>query len=278
MIEVSLLLLTLLVEALVVCMVILIIWLLVFIKHKKNDRAAVKKLIQQIKHQSKTRLEETGSFLNEKYRFEGKELKQAIKSIDRAEKKFVQTFINVYLKRDAHGLTAMDATVAEMIDTYKSLSPVMPEADDTVSASDLEQELSELKAINTKLADELHITKETMSNMISEFGNMFGGGKDHELDQDEVVEKVKSHEAKENRALVDDDIEIESIEPSEISEHAEVDVTDLAPIDQEIGDQKIDDQLIDKGAIENKKTSPPMENIDDEVDDLLNSIDLSDTK
>lgn len=270
MIEVSLLLFTLITEALVVCLVIISISVLLFLKRRKKDRVAARKLIDQVKHQSKTRLQTTSSFLNDKYRFEGDELQRAVKSIDQAEKKFIQKIINVYLNRDAHGLNSMDACVAEMIDTYKDLSPVMPEAEVAPSMdSEAAQELLELKDKNAKLTEELNITKETMTNMIGEFGNMFGGGKDHELDKSEVVEKVTGHETNEHpegTELSQNDIEVDSAEQSvemvaEDKNQIVVEGSDEGQSKPKTEDKVREDELIVE---------------DDEVDELLNSIDLSD--
>ena len=127
MIEVSTLLFSLIVEGFLVLLIVLFALVLFNFRRKNTDRLAVHKLIDQLKQQSKVRMEQTGSFLNEKYRFEGNDLKKAVKSIDKAEKKFMQKIINVYLKRDADRLISMDAWVAELIETYKSLSPVMPD-------------------------------------------------------------------------------------------------------------------------------------------------------
>lgn len=273
MIEVSLLLFTLITEALVVCLVIISISILLLLKRRKKDRVAAKKLIDQVRHQSKTRLQTTSSFLNDKYRFEGDELQRAVKSIDKAEKQFIQKIINVYLNRDAHGLNSMDACVAEMIDTYKDLSPVMPEADAAPSMdSEAAQELLELKDLNAKLTEELNITKETMTNMIGEFGNMFGGGKDHELDKSEVVEKVTGHETKEHPVVTETELSHDEIEVDSAEQRGETITEDTNQI------------VVDGSGQGQSKKTKPEDKVredeliveDDEVDELLNSIDLSD--
>jgi hypothetical protein len=247
------------VEALVVCLVAITIWMVISIKKKKRDQAAAKALIAQIKDQSRTRLQKTELFLAEKYRLEGNELHKAVESIDKAEKKFMQNMINIYLQRDAQRLTSMDALIAEMIDTYKSYTPVVP---------DTGQEVAELKEINEKLTDELRVTKENMTSMASEFGNMFGGGKDTKLDEEEVVEKVivrgKTPQSDE-KDIDTDDIEIDTVETSETPVLQE-DVETALGVDKQ------------KAETEKKKSVPEQELDDEDVDELLNSIDLSDTK
>ena len=267
MIEISLMLLALLIEGLVVAVVLLIVMTVIGLRRNSRDRHAVETLIEQVRHQSQTRMETTGSFLSEKYSFEGDELDKAVKAIDKSEKKFMQSFANVYLKRDSEKLVSLDASLAELIDVYKSLSPATPPAESVVD-DDTIAELEELRVLNAGLKEELNITKETMANMISEFGNMFGGGSNHELGKHEVIEKVEKKKStaetssadqekgdsvpatEEASSVLDDDIVVSTneldIEPELESESPEV---------------ADDDVLADEG-----------------VEELLNGIDLASDK
>lgn len=318
MIEVSTVLFSLLVEGFIVLLVALLVILYLAYKKKTKDRIAIKKLIDQLKQQSRIRMEETGSFLSEKYRFEGNELEKAIKSIDKAEKKFMQKVINVYAKRNSENLISLDAWVAELIETYKGLSPVMPEVDEqqanTSASAESEGEVLRLTELNESLAEELKITKETMGNMISEFGNMFGGGSEHELEQNEVMEKMtestteihsvdvaipedeanhpKSGHEVENQ--VDDSIEESSPVVENSSEDAENDTgtgeIDLGGIDELMDDISVETNELDSSeepvTVDKKKEEARKEEIkknneitdgilDDDIDDLMDSLDLS---
>ncbi len=196
MIEISLVMFSLLVEILLVLIVILGPILFIYFKHKQKDKKAVKQLVGQVNKQSKLRLQATGSFLSDKYLLEGDDLNKAINSIDQTEKKFIQKIINLYIKRDATALASVDAYLAEVIDGYKNLSPAVPKQEtETVQVQDpaMEEELNKLRHEKAQLTEELSITKETMSNMISEFGSMFGGGQGHDLGKLEVVEKVSKN-------------------------------------------------------------------------------------
>jgi len=260
MIEISVLLFSLFIEGFFILLVILLVWVFLVFRKKKRERRAVGKLVDQLKQQSHTRIEVTGSFLHEKYRFEGDELKKTVKAIDKSEKEFFQKLIKVYLKRDAESLISMDASVAELVDIYKSLSPIMPEAVASEETEEIKQkqvEIENLKESNAKLEEELGITKTTMANMIGEFGNMFGGGSDHELAKDDVIEKVKEHHDEENADA--ENKETEAVEDIEIDE---------APAEE----------IAKQSPLEKKEASRTQAEVvsDDEVDDLLNSIDLSD--
>ncbi|MCP4076550.1 MAG: hypothetical protein GY744_10225 [Gammaproteobacteria bacterium] len=208
MIEVSIVLFSLLVEGLVILLTVISVYVFILNKRKNKDREAIKKLVEQIKNQSDIRMQKTGSFLSEKYNFEGNDLDKAVKNIDKAEKKFMQKLINVYHKRDADGLVGMGACVAELIETYKGLSPAIADADadadaDTDADTDTELDLADdeqsevaqeeialLLEQNKRLTEELSIYKEIMGNIISEFGNKFGSAKENELESKDIIEQV----------------------------------------------------------------------------------------
>jgi hypothetical protein len=217
MIEISAIVFSLLIEAYVILLIGVGSWFYFVSKKKKNDRNAALKLVDQIKHQSEARLSSTRAFLKDKYSLEGPKLKKAIALIDKSEKHFFQKVIDIYLNRDAEALSSLDAEVAALIDTYKSLTPAIK------NESEKDQQIELLQAANAQLTDELAITNKTMSDMIAEFGNMFGGGSDNELQQTEVVEKVIAHHqedlnnkiAQEEEDLYSDETDIETDDKSE---------------------------------------------------------------
>lgn len=190
MIEINAAVFILIVECLVGVSITLLVLLVVTMRSKKRRRAAIAQLVAQIKKQSEVRTNETGSFLQEIYQLEGDDLKVAIDLIDKGEKLLFQKLINSYLNDDVAIITAMDASVAELIDIYKELKPKVEEVDVMPESESLLKQIEELTNSNNSLKDELGITKTTMGNMIDEFGNMFGGGADHELANFEVAEKV----------------------------------------------------------------------------------------
>ena len=270
MVEISVVVLTLLIEALVISLAVLGVWTAITLKRRARDRQAAAKLVEQIKHQSQTRLESTGSFLSEKYCFEGNELKKAVATIDKAEKKFMQTVLQVYLQRDADRFEAMDASLAELIDSYKSLSPVVPEA----TSAEAQAELEQLRESNAHLKEELTITKETMSNMISEFGNMFGGGHEHELAKNEVMQRVQKKETEEvdDAALASKPPEESAAEPSAEPVQQQLDSESDA---DDVDDIILSDSGVDAPADEQLPEDSDEVVSDEGVDELLNGIDLS---
>jgi len=193
MIEVNLALFILLIESLVVVSIVLVLVLVLAMRKRRRKRAAIAQLVSQIKKQSELRTQETGSFLQEIYQLEDDELVKAVNTIDKSEKQLFQKLVDSYLHDDPEIIITIDAAVAGMIDTYKELKPKEAEIDTSFAdeREALHEQVKQLEESNEKLKEELGITKTTMSNMISEFGNMFGGGADHELANYEVVEKVE---------------------------------------------------------------------------------------
>ncbi len=291
MTEIPTWLLILLLETLGLLALILGIWVVLSIRRRRRTRRAVNALVEQIRQQSRLRLEETGSFLEKKYRFEGDELSKAVEQVDKAEKLFLQRLLNLYLKRDDERLQSLDAWVAELIGVYKSLSPVMPAAGE--ADENTQKILQEMERSRQALEDELKVTKTTMSNMIAEFGNMFGGGKDNELEQSEVVEKVVDPDQVDAEKLTEildreptDEMALAAMEtpagqaeafsddasPSAAATTAEEMIED----DEVLPAPSFEDEPVSGGEDLPGETEHPAIEMDDEIDDLLDGIDLSD--
>ena len=236
MIEVSALLFSLLIEGLVALLVVLLAGVFVLIKRKRKDTAAAKQLVDQIKHQSDARIKQMGAYLTEKYQLEGEELSEAIKLIDKSEKRFFQRLINMYLKRDSESVKSIDAWLAELVETYKSFQPAQPDEPKETGVS--MEEFQQLQQTNENLRQELEITKDTMGNMIAEFGNMFGGGSDTKLPDEEVIGKVIKYSdddepivEPEEGFVVGDDFVVQKDDDSSVSEELEDDdlISDIVP-------------------------------------------------
>jgi len=147
------------------------------LSRRKKERKAIDKLVDQLKQQEKTRHEATGAFLEELYQLEGEELLKAIDTIDQSEKNFFSFLIQLYQNRLTEQLGSLDAKLAEVVDCYKHLKPKEMAAGG--NQQDLQKE-------NENLRNELEITRNTMSGMMAEFGNMFGGGQETRAEEDEV--------------------------------------------------------------------------------------------
>ena len=200
MLEVNALLFITLVEGFVIQLLILLLMIVLCVRLKQRHRKTVKTLVSQIKHQSDTRMKETGSFLQDIYELDGVDLKKAVKDIDKREKKFFQKIIDIFLRGETSVLTAMDTAGAELIEPYKNLGPKIPEQIESENEKSTLLQIEKMSVENENLKQELEATKEKMQAMIDEFGNMFGRGSGHELAKHEVVGKLMA-DYKENEAL-----------------------------------------------------------------------------
>lgn len=190
MLEIKTIYIVLLAEGLGVSILLIILMFSLYLRTRRRNRKAVRQLISQIKHQSKIRTEKTGHFLKQIYDLDGEDLKKAVKAIDRQERKFFQKIIDMFLNGDTEMVTTMDAALAELVETYKDLRPNVPEGLENVNLEEILKEVELLKSENEKLKEELVASKARVEDIIGEFGNMFGGGSDHELANHEVVERV----------------------------------------------------------------------------------------
>ncbi|MCP3688939.1 MAG: hypothetical protein GY784_11035 [Gammaproteobacteria bacterium] len=193
MFEISLSVLILLVEGITILLIVVLLLVFISMRRKGRKMRAVVRLVKQIKTQSKVRTKETGSFLQDIYQLEDDELRKAVKSIDKSEKKLFQKLVNSYVSEDPTIICAMDAAIAELVDTYKTLKPreqiIMKGSKE---GGQMLVEVEQLKQKNEQLKNELDTTRQKMTDMISEFGSMFGGGSDHEMANFEVVEKIET--------------------------------------------------------------------------------------
>lgn len=136
-------------------------------------------------------MRETGSFLQEVYQLEDEDLDKAVKEIDHQEKQFYQKIIRLFLYSDTRQITAMDASIAKLVGSYKALKPAPVTRENTVELDAALKELEALKIEKEKLQKDFDEKSKTMDGIVSEFGNMFGGGSNHQLDKSLVVEKLE---------------------------------------------------------------------------------------
>ncbi len=265
MIEVSPIVLTLLTEISIVLAVVVVVMILLRWRGRGKDRKGARKLVEQIKHQAENRHESSRDFLQKKYGLEGTELDKAIKTIDKAERKFFQQVLNLYLKRDADALGILDAHVAELVDVYKDLAPAQSASQTEASAAQA-KELTQQKALNEKLNEELAITKQTMSNMISEFGNMFGGGHDHEMAKFEVVDKLKQISSESDAASATADDSGSEAASAEV-EQSQID--DDATQASETTQDEAENAEVEIELDESTQTTEAVVSADEDIDDLL---------
>ena len=90
-------------------------------------------------------------------------------------------------------INALDISLDKLIKSYKCMQPRVeippPEESEVV------QEITTLRGENDMLRDDLSVAQNKISDLITEFGEIFGGGKDHQLTLQEVIDKVDAMKA-----------------------------------------------------------------------------------
>jgi len=204
--------------------------------------------------------------------------------------------------------------MAELIEVYKELTPIMPELEaEEPSGLEENEEVRLLRLSNASLVEELNASRQSMADMLEEFGNMFGGGKNHEMKRDEVMDKLNKYktehesserfsDAQEIEVQLDDDVTDTSQDEAQQENIQEVplktsksEVTENNQKVEQTQSKDVPDPEAStgtnekKGAVSaNKQSVKEHIDIDDieiddmddvvdqnEIDDLLNSIDLS---
>ena len=121
-----------------------------------------------------------------------------------------------------------------------------------------------------------------MGNMIAEFGSMFGGGSEHGLEQEEVLGKVSETVDEENaESIVSNDSadQDEGSSNSEVqSESEETGKDDIDGLVNASSVEETDEVKVDEQQHKEKKKSNVKadETLDEGIDDLMDSLDLSD--
>jgi len=127
------------------------------------------------------------------YDLDGEELSAALEHVNKHETEFFQHLVDSLYQGDHAQIPTFEAALDELIESYKCLQP----RSKAIPPEQLEatQELVYLRGENETLRDELSVARNKLSNTIAEFGDMFGGGKDHQLALHEVVERINAIKA-----------------------------------------------------------------------------------
>ena len=174
-------------------LLVLLAWILVTLVRRQRRKKDMAMLAVAIKNRSSARSERTRTFLQAVYQLEDDELQIALTDIEKHESEFFQYLIDCLYRGSNAEMTTLDQSLDKMIESYKCLQPrvaVAPQqAEETV------QEITTLRGENEVLRSELSVAKDKLSDLITEFGEIFGGGKDHQLTLQEVIDKVDAIKA-----------------------------------------------------------------------------------
>jgi len=152
--------------------------LLASFRRRRRDRQAAQDLVDIIKQAEPQRTAATRELLERHHGSTGDGLEEALHAIIRAEKLLYQRVITLYIKRDALALRALPIEVEALSEPLRGLlmggDSAAPGAGESAAVNT--EELARLREENEGMQQELQITMETMSRMLSDYAAMFGGG------------------------------------------------------------------------------------------------------
>jgi len=191
--EVNAIYFILLAEGFVLLLILLLVWTLITLISKRRKSRKIAEFKARLKDRSLRRSEQTKTFLQTICHLEGENLGAALTDIDRHETEFFEHLVASLSRGDRAHLNTVDIAMDKLIESYKCLQP----RSDSTPQEELEtaQEVVSLRVENETLRSELSVAKNKLSDTISEFGDMFGGGKDHQLSMREVVERIDAMKA-----------------------------------------------------------------------------------
>lgn len=159
---------------------LLILFVLLFFSWLKNasrsraDKKAMKALATKVRAAKSDREKVISEFLQRGFEMQGDALEAQKIKILREETRLMQRFIDVYKKRDAGMAAQFFMSVEAGVEPYHQLTGGTAAVAGAGGASD--DELAALRKENARLSEELSVTMDTMSRMLSEYSTMFSGG------------------------------------------------------------------------------------------------------
>lgn len=194
MFEVNAIYFILLAEGFVLLLIILLIWVLITLVSRRRKRMELARFASAIKKRASQRSERNQAFLSAVYQLEDEDMRVALAEIDKCETEFLQDLMNSLNRVSSDRFNALDASLEGLIKSYKCMQPRI-EAESQEATEDIQQKMNHLRGENETLRDELSTANSKLGDLVAEFGEIFGGGKDHQLTLQDVINKVDTMKA-----------------------------------------------------------------------------------
>ena len=193
MLEVNAIYFILLVEGFVLLLCLILLWILIAVFRLRRKGEALRQLAARFSRGGEQRAAQTEAMLQTVYRLEGDDLSSAIHNIEQHENEFTRLLIASLKRGKSDHIGTLDTALNKLIESYKCLQPRA----ETFSPGDEEkhQQIASLRSENDELRGELSAANNKLNDMIAEFSNMFGGGKDHELDLHQLKKMLAALQA-----------------------------------------------------------------------------------
>ena len=194
MMEVNSLLFMAVWELVLVLIAIDVVIILRTIIRRRRERASIERLVATVKNESERRKQETRNFLEKQYGYSGEQLDKTAKIITQEEKRIYETIANLFMTRDTTAIENLGITFEEAVEPYRNLevSSASEEEATTNSGTDESEELKRLRKENKLLSDEMGITMDKLSRMLSEYSTMYDSTDEAGLDKEKSGESVQT--------------------------------------------------------------------------------------
>ncbi len=188
-------------EILLVLVLLLFVAWLRGIAAQRRDRKAIQALVAKTRKHRDQRVAKIAAFLGDGYGLKGEPLNAAVTALYQAEVGLIQAFATIYSKRDATAAAGFGGQVEAGTSAYWELEggTEQPAGEESASSAEAgpdampledDGEMDRLRGENERLSDELRITMDTMSRMLSEYSTVFS--KDGEAADITVVDDAPS--------------------------------------------------------------------------------------
>ncbi len=158
-------------EVLLLVFVLLLAYWIRQTARTRRDRRAIARLVAAVKAGRAEREAAIGDFLARRMGLEGAALNRMRVAMMREELALLQRFAGIYRDRDAGHAAQFHIALESALEPWFEL-----QGGGTAQAGGADEgELEALRQENQRLSEELSVTMETMSRMLSEYSSMFAG-------------------------------------------------------------------------------------------------------
>jgi len=189
-------------ELLMVLVLLLFVSWIRNVAARRRDKQAIKALVAEARKQKDQRIAQISEFLSAQFGMSGDALGLAVRAMYKAEARLIQSFASTYLQRDARSAARFRGQVEDSTEPYWALTngavaqvdaeaaQVPDEAVEGDSGEPLadDGEVNRLRGENDRLSEELRVTMDTMSRMLTEYSTIFA--KDAEVADITVVDEA----------------------------------------------------------------------------------------
>ena len=188
MLEVNAIYYILLVEGFGLLLILILLWLLIAVIRLRRKGRSIREFAARIKKRASERSRQSEAFLQAVYHLEDEELRNTLAQIEKQESEFFNLLLLSLRQGKPAQIGALGESFDAVIAAYKCLQPRQDA--ESEQGAEVRQQIESLQSENHELRSELSVAKNRLSDMLNEFGNMFGGGKDHELDLHDLKKKL----------------------------------------------------------------------------------------